>query len=94
MTLRLNFDNLGGLRIFILYYTIATVTINLIVAVAIVLLNLHVAVSIGCRIPECPYLMNVPTYKNKKRVNSHELLATDKKSPKGFSFTSYIYLLT
>ena len=32
------------------YTTIATVTINLIVAVAIVLLNLYVAVGISCRI--------------------------------------------
>lgn len=34
-----------------MYITIATATINLMVAVAIILLNLYVAVSTGCRIP-------------------------------------------
>ena len=33
------------------YITIATVTMNLIVAAAIVLLNLYVGVSVSCRIP-------------------------------------------
>ena len=43
-----------------LYTTIATVTINLIVAVAIILLNLYVAVSTGCRLPPLVLSMHFP----------------------------------
>lgn len=47
-------------RYWTLYTTIATVTINLIVAVAIILLNLYVAVSTGCRLPPLVLSMHFP----------------------------------
>jgi len=43
-----------------LYTTIATVTMNLIVAVVIVLLNLYVAVSISCQIPRFVLSIHFP----------------------------------
>ena len=51
---------LGTFTEYPLYTTIATVTINLIVAVAIILLNLYVAVSTGCRLPPLVLSMHFP----------------------------------
>lgn len=44
----------------LLYTTIVTITINLIVTVTIVLLNLYVAVSTGCRILHFVWSMHFP----------------------------------